>query len=1380
MSNRDLEVGVRLTADGKSLVGEARSGSAALNQLGETAKRTNNESAAAAQRFTDNLKRQADTIGMTASQMRGYDAAQMDLNKSQRASVEASNKAISAYETQQQAMNGLRNIAIAAGAAVGVTLVAGLKASVTLAAEAEQSHLRLAAVLRGTGHAAGLTKADLDGMAEGMKEKLGIDDDALRDSMAVLLTFRNVSKDSFGQALELSADLAAVMQTDLKSAVLQLGKALENPDEGLTALKRSGISFNETQKDMIKGLVDAGNQAEAMTLIMQTMKEQGLDGVAESMNQGITKATRDAGLAWDDLLKSIGNTSAVKGLAEGFFSGIAGSLKDLRQAVESGDWLDRLTLFATGIKTPSLIAKINAPAPADDPQARAIANEGLARQKEAQAAEIAAIAKKKADEEAAKAAEEASKRAIAAARAREEAEKRAYQQSIEGSNRVIAALKLETEQIGLNVVQKKMMSAAAEAAKAPTQELAQEIMASAQAWAMATQQQEAMMAAEKERLSAIDAIEKAEKEAAKASEASARESTQRWNNLWGGVEQTAKTSFIQFAAHGKSAMQSIGESIKLSIIDVLYQLTIRPFIVQIGASLQGSLLSGALGSATGSAAGGAGLLSNIGSGAGIVSMFKGGLSGISSGISGMMSGGGMGALALPLLGGFALNSMSNAFAGNKTLGNGFTDTMQKIPVLGAGWDIVAGLFGHGPRKFRQEVAIGDVSAEGFDGRFTRVDRAKGGLLVGNKHWEYDSPDSAAFQQVFDTAIKGYASSVKDFAKNLGLSADAVTGYSKTIRLESEKGKALTEEQINSFLRGIGNEFAQGIMPTVDTLKKAGEDAMAALGRLSNEFVTLTDSASLLLGKSVADSRSLVSGMSFQDRTAFIDSSGGAESLTQFTNFFADNFLTAEERLAPAQERLNEQLTKLGLSTDLTRGQFKDLVQSLGEVGGVSDDTWQSLKELAPEFVIVRNAQDQLAEPARVHAALLQEESRQYAQLVSQQKAGLESRLLQLQGDTAGLRRLELSALEPANRALQERIYKLQDEQSVAQDAAQKSAQITQEKTGLETQLLQLQGNTTELRSRELAALDPANRALQEHIFALQDEQVAAQNSAKITQEKAGLENQLLQLQGNTGELRKRQLDGLDVSNRGILQKIFDIQDAQASNQKSQAATEARRNEATSRYNALVGVFDKQIQGVTESIGKLTGLSESLKSTLNTIQPMSRDQAKSQILGAINAARMGGDLPDASSIKNALDALSANPSGFSGSYEYAREQARAAALISQLSDLTDGRIATSNRTIADLEAQRSLVSVPAFATGGFHRGGLRLVGERGPEIEATGPSRITSNNDLAKMLSNDDVVEQLLLLFKEMRENTKFNQRVANKLDAVTMSEDGVQKLRTGT
>ena len=43
------------------------------------------------------------------------------------------------------------------------------------------------------------------------------------------------------------------------------------------------------------------------------------------------------------------------------------------------------------------------------------------------------------------------------------------------------------------------------------------------------------------------------------------------------------------------------------------------------------------------------------------------------------------------------------------------------------------------------------------------------------------------------------------------------------------------------------------------------------------------------------------------------------------------------------------------------------------------------------------------------------------------------------------------------------------------------------------------------------------------------------------------------------------------------------------------------------------------------------------------------------------------------------------------------------------------------------------SVFGFASGGHHRGGARIVGENGPELEITGPSRIYSSRDTRRIL-----------------------------------------------
>ncbi|MEP6587510.1 MAG: phage tail length tape measure family protein [Polaromonas sp.] len=88
-------------------------------------------------------------------------------------------------------------------------------------------------------------------------------------------------------------------------------------------------------------------------------------------------------------------------------------------------------------------------------------------------------------------------------------------------------------------------------------------------------------------------------------------------------------------------------------------------------------------------------------------------------------------------------------------------------------------------------------------------------------------------------------------------------------------------------------------------------------------------------------------------------------------------------------------------------------------------------------------------------------------------------------------------------------------------------------------------------------------------------------------------------------------------------------------------------------------------------------------------------------------------------------------------------------------IADAIKAGSDQTTAGLRAVVAALTgqaIPAFASGGYHAGGLRLVGENGPEIEATGSSRIWNASDTRAMLSgggNDEMIQELRALRQEV-------------------------------
>ncbi len=161
-------------------------------------------------------------------------------------------------------------------------IIAAFKSFVAGAMRAEMAMMKFQALVKSTGMAAGMTANELENFSRRMAKDTLFSVQQVRDASGVMLTFKAVTGDAFGRSMHVAGDLAAILGTDLKSAVLQLGKALENPRIGLSMLRRSGVSFTESQKEVINALSDTGRSAEAMDMILSAIEGQA-GGVARAM-----------------------------------------------------------------------------------------------------------------------------------------------------------------------------------------------------------------------------------------------------------------------------------------------------------------------------------------------------------------------------------------------------------------------------------------------------------------------------------------------------------------------------------------------------------------------------------------------------------------------------------------------------------------------------------------------------------------------------------------------------------------------------------------------------------------------------------------------------------------------------------------------------------------------------------------------------------------------------------------------------------------------------------------------------------------------------------------------------------------------------------------
>jgi hypothetical protein len=160
--------------------------------------------------------------------------------------------------------------------------------------------------IKSTGGAAGFTSKQLQKMASELQGKTLFGDEViLKDATSQLLTFTNIAGEQFARTQIAALNLATRLDGDLKSASIQLGKALNDPIANLSALSRSGIQFSVEQKKVIKELAETNRLAEAQTIILDELEKQ-YGGAAEAAAQAGAGGLKQLQNQFGDLMEEIG------------------------------------------------------------------------------------------------------------------------------------------------------------------------------------------------------------------------------------------------------------------------------------------------------------------------------------------------------------------------------------------------------------------------------------------------------------------------------------------------------------------------------------------------------------------------------------------------------------------------------------------------------------------------------------------------------------------------------------------------------------------------------------------------------------------------------------------------------------------------------------------------------------------------------------------------------------------------------------------------------------------------------------------------------------------------------------------------------------------
>lgn len=198
---------------------------------------------------------------------------------------------------------------VGALAVIGGGLALGKFLSGTLdeAREAQRVGALTNAVIKSTGGVANVTAKDVDSLATSLSNKIGVDDEAIAAGQNMLLTFTKVRNEVgkgnqiFNRATVVASDMAAAFGGDAVSNSKMLGKALNDPTKGVSALTRVGVSFTQQQKDQIKSMQESGDLLGAQKIILGEVGKQ-TKGAAESQ---VTNADKVA-VAWGNVKEQIG------------------------------------------------------------------------------------------------------------------------------------------------------------------------------------------------------------------------------------------------------------------------------------------------------------------------------------------------------------------------------------------------------------------------------------------------------------------------------------------------------------------------------------------------------------------------------------------------------------------------------------------------------------------------------------------------------------------------------------------------------------------------------------------------------------------------------------------------------------------------------------------------------------------------------------------------------------------------------------------------------------------------------------------------------------------------------------------------------------------
>ena len=175
--------------------------------------------------------------------------------------------------------------------------------------EQEIAERKLSQALTSTGRATEFSKHEMMSFASALQKTTTFGDETIIRSQALLATFTSVGKDVFPNATRAILDVSAAMGQDLQQTTIQVGKALNDPVQGMAALRRVGIQLSETQQAQVKRFVELNQVSDAQKIILGELQTQ-FGGMAKAVSETSAGALMQMKNAVGDTAEALGDLLA--------------------------------------------------------------------------------------------------------------------------------------------------------------------------------------------------------------------------------------------------------------------------------------------------------------------------------------------------------------------------------------------------------------------------------------------------------------------------------------------------------------------------------------------------------------------------------------------------------------------------------------------------------------------------------------------------------------------------------------------------------------------------------------------------------------------------------------------------------------------------------------------------------------------------------------------------------------------------------------------------------------------------------------------------------------------------------------------------------------